>query len=246
MHAARAALAGGRPQGRHPAGHPRRRPARGRRLAPRPDPARGRRPLRRRPLGRPLRAATSAPPAAWPCPSRCTRPAGRRSPALDELAGAGVPTLVVQGERDPMGRPEEFPADGTDLDRRARRRPRVQGAEARARSARTTRWRSWSRRRWSGWSARSPAARPASGISAPTGRVETDVLARPASERPTRVLDDADAAVVWETMTESLQTRATIPTTVDLATETEAERAAALRARRAAVPRPALLAPRCG
>ena len=30
---------------------------------------------------------------------------------VDELAGAGVPTLVVQGERDPMGRPEEFPAD---------------------------------------------------------------------------------------------------------------------------------------
>lgn len=28
---------------------------------------------------------------------------------LDELARAGVPTLVVQGERDPMGRPEEFP-----------------------------------------------------------------------------------------------------------------------------------------
>ncbi|GAB3858095.1 hypothetical protein GCM10028801_17520 [Nocardioides maradonensis] len=28
---------------------------------------------------------------------------------LDELVGAGVPTLVVQGERDPMGRPEEFP-----------------------------------------------------------------------------------------------------------------------------------------
>jgi hypothetical protein len=31
-----------------------------------------------------------------------------------ELTGAGVPTLVVQGERDPMGRPEEFP-EGTDL-----------------------------------------------------------------------------------------------------------------------------------
>lgn len=30
---------------------------------------------------------------------------------LAELAGAGVPTLVVQGERDPMGRPEEFPTD---------------------------------------------------------------------------------------------------------------------------------------
>ena len=28
---------------------------------------------------------------------------------LDELAGAGVPTLVLQGERDTMGRPEEFP-----------------------------------------------------------------------------------------------------------------------------------------
>lgn len=28
---------------------------------------------------------------------------------LDELVGAGVPTLVMQGERDPFGRPEEFP-----------------------------------------------------------------------------------------------------------------------------------------
>jgi len=28
---------------------------------------------------------------------------------LPELEGAGVPTLVVQGERDTMGRPEEFP-----------------------------------------------------------------------------------------------------------------------------------------
>lgn len=33
---------------------------------------------------------------------------------LDELTGAGVPTLVVQGERDPMGAPEEFP-ENTDL-----------------------------------------------------------------------------------------------------------------------------------
>jgi hypothetical protein len=30
---------------------------------------------------------------------------------LDELRGARVPTLVIQGERDTMGRPEEFPAD---------------------------------------------------------------------------------------------------------------------------------------
>ncbi|RZI89643.1 MAG: hydrolase [Microbacterium sp.] len=33
---------------------------------------------------------------------------------LDELLGAGLPTLVVQGERDPFGRPEEFP-DGVEL-----------------------------------------------------------------------------------------------------------------------------------
>jgi uncharacterized protein len=37
---------------------------------------------------------------------------------LAELLGVGVPTLVVQGERDAMGRPEEFPAElvpGTEL-----------------------------------------------------------------------------------------------------------------------------------
>ena len=33
---------------------------------------------------------------------------------VGELTGAGVPILVVQGERDPMGLPEEFP-EGTDL-----------------------------------------------------------------------------------------------------------------------------------
>lgn len=30
---------------------------------------------------------------------------------LPELRDVGCPTLLVQGERDPMGRPEEFPAD---------------------------------------------------------------------------------------------------------------------------------------
>jgi predicted alpha/beta-hydrolase family hydrolase len=30
----------------------------------------------------------------------------------DELTGAGVPTLVVQGGNDPFGRPAEFPPDG--------------------------------------------------------------------------------------------------------------------------------------
>jgi len=30
---------------------------------------------------------------------------------VDELDGAGVATLVIQGERDPFGKPEEFPPD---------------------------------------------------------------------------------------------------------------------------------------
>jgi predicted alpha/beta-hydrolase family hydrolase len=38
-------------------------------------------------------------------------PPGRPgSSRVDELLGARLPTLVIQGERDPMGRPEEFPA----------------------------------------------------------------------------------------------------------------------------------------
>jgi uncharacterized protein len=39
-------------------------------------------------------------------------PPGSAKSRLGELAGAGVPTLVVQGDRDPFGRPEEFPIDG--------------------------------------------------------------------------------------------------------------------------------------
>ena len=39
-------------------------------------------------------------------------PPGRpESSRLSELQGAGVPVLVVQGERDPFGTPAEFPAD---------------------------------------------------------------------------------------------------------------------------------------
>ena len=42
---------------------------------------------------------------------------GRTEPTrVGELRGAGLPVLVVQGERDAMGRPEEFPADLADLD----------------------------------------------------------------------------------------------------------------------------------
>jgi uncharacterized protein len=35
---------------------------------------------------------------------------------LPELAGSGVPTLVVQGEQDTFGRPEEFPEDLSHVD----------------------------------------------------------------------------------------------------------------------------------
>ncbi|WP_151082897.1 alpha/beta family hydrolase [Nocardioides cynanchi] len=42
------------------------------------------------------------------------RPESSRLAELEAPAAHGVPTLVVQGERDPMGRPEEFP-DGIEL-----------------------------------------------------------------------------------------------------------------------------------
>jgi predicted alpha/beta-hydrolase family hydrolase len=38
-------------------------------------------------------------------------PGKPESSRVRELMGSGVPTLVVQGERDPFGRPEEFPSD---------------------------------------------------------------------------------------------------------------------------------------
>jgi predicted alpha/beta-hydrolase family hydrolase len=42
---------------------------------------------------------------------------GRTEPTrLGELQAVGLPTLVVQGERDPMGRPEEFPGDLSGVD----------------------------------------------------------------------------------------------------------------------------------
>ena len=43
---------------------------------------------------------------------RAILPAGKPEKSrLHELRGAGVPTLVVQGEKDTMGRPEEFPQE---------------------------------------------------------------------------------------------------------------------------------------
>jgi len=42
---------------------------------------------------------------------------GRTEPSrVGELRGVGLPVLVVQGERDAMGRPEEFPDDLAHLD----------------------------------------------------------------------------------------------------------------------------------
>lgn len=42
---------------------------------------------------------------------------GRTEPSrIGELRGVGLPVLVVQGERDAMGRPEEFPSDLAHLD----------------------------------------------------------------------------------------------------------------------------------
>lgn len=42
---------------------------------------------------------------------------GKTEPTrLPELRGVRLPTLVVQGERDPMGRPEEFPVDLVGVD----------------------------------------------------------------------------------------------------------------------------------
>ncbi|MEV3989225.1 alpha/beta family hydrolase [Streptomyces sp. NPDC049837] len=42
-------------------------------------------------------------------------PGKPESSRADELLGAGVPTLVVQGGNDPFGRPEEFPAGDHEL-----------------------------------------------------------------------------------------------------------------------------------
>ena len=67
----------------------------------------GRRPAARRGLG-----AAGCLALAFPL-----HPPGRPEKSrLDELAGAGVPTLVVQGERDPFGGPDEFPDDLDHVD----------------------------------------------------------------------------------------------------------------------------------
>ena len=44
------------------------------------------------------------------------RPGSTEPTRADELRQVGLPTLVVQGERDPMGRPEEFDGDLAHVD----------------------------------------------------------------------------------------------------------------------------------
>ena len=58
------------------------------------------------------RSATTIGAVGCLCLSFPLHPPGRPERSrLDELRGSGVPTLVVQGEQDTMGRPEEFPDD---------------------------------------------------------------------------------------------------------------------------------------
>ena len=118
----------------------------GKKVAPRPAVARRRASRRaadelrvRTPLvvgGRSAGARSAAARRASSAPSGCLalafplHPPGRpETSRLAELAAVRVPTLVVQGERDPFGRPEEFPPD-TRARRRPRRRPRLQGARS--------------------------------------------------------------------------------------------------------------------
>jgi predicted alpha/beta-hydrolase family hydrolase len=63
------------------------------------------------------RSASGLRAAGCLCLSFPLHPPGRPEKSrLDELRGAGVPTLVVQGEHDTMGRPEEFPGDLDHVD----------------------------------------------------------------------------------------------------------------------------------
>ena len=129
--AARAAVAGRRQQGRAPrrpcstSASPPRSTAAADCAAPlvvggRSAGARSAVPDRRRELG--------APWAAWRSPSRCTRPAGRRSRGSTSCwapgADAGGPGRARHVRRGPRSSPRDV-----DRGRRARRRPRLQGAE---------------------------------------------------------------------------------------------------------------------
>ena len=118
----RAALAGGRPEGRARPDDPGHRLARAVARAGGAGPAgRRRRPQRRRPGRLPHGAGSSAPPPSWRWPSRCTRRAGRRSPGRTNCwrrpgrrtaaGGAGRPRPVrpTRASSPPGHRPVEVP-----------------------------------------------------------------------------------------------------------------------------------------
>ena len=77
---------------------------------------------------------------------------------LDELLGAGVTTLVVQGENDTFGRPDEFPMTclATSTWPSYLRPTTGSRPPSEAASPKRTPWPSWSSRPSSGSSARSP------------------------------------------------------------------------------------------
>ena len=152
--AARAALAGGRPQGRHPAAHPRRRSRRGGQGAAGPDPAGGRGPLRRRPVGGAVGLA-----------ARRGRVSGALVPAAPAGAAGEVPARGAAGRRRTHPRragrarhawagPRSSPTTSSTSTRVVPGGDHgLRGPEARPGSPGPTRWRSWWSPRWSGWCA---------------------------------------------------------------------------------------------
>ena len=103
-------------------------------------PAGRRRAQRRRPLGGAHRPRARRRRAASPWRSRCTRPAGRSSPRLDELRGRAGADAGGPGGAGRLRPARGVPA-GPRAHRRPRRRPRLQGAQARAGHRARRRWR---------------------------------------------------------------------------------------------------------
>ena len=222
-------MEGRRPQGRHPAGDARRRPARGRQPAAGAHAAGRRRPLGRRPVRGPLRAQPRRgrlPGAVVPA-----APAGqaREVPARRAARGAGADP-GDPGRAGHDGPARGVPADST-IDLPSCPAPTTASRSRRAaRSPRRTPWGSSSSPRWSGWSARSSA----SGLGSP-GNETPGVRRSPAVIavlEPRRAADRRPTLGCWECDDRRRPTGRPGPTPrsttaeIDVATETEAERAA--------------------
>ena len=203
---------------RHHAGLAGRGPGGGLRHAAGADAAGRRRPLGRRPLRGPVCPAPRGPRLPSRCPSRCTRWAGRSGAGCRSCARPGCPTLVIQGEKDPMGRARGVPrrtsscavVPGGDHGSRCRRAGRSPGGGARARRGGDAGVGGARGRR------RALKARSA-GMARPGPGVLPSVMAL--LERPS-----SRSRVAWETMTDSPDT--VIDEIVDQETETEEQRSA--------------------